>query len=334
VSDRVFIATTGSGLSRASQHADGRWDVEHLLPGSDVRCLAADPLHRDRVYAGTQGQGVLRSDDRGRTWRSVGLAGQTVKAIAASPTRAGVVYAGTKPAGMFISDDGGVSWAELVAFRRIPGRWLWWSPAERPHRAYVQSIALSPTDPARVVVGIEAGATVVSVDGGASWTGHRRGALRDCHTLTFHATQGEWVYAGGGGVGGWGTNAVSRDAGRTWARVGPGLRHAYGWAVAADPLRPEVWYLSAAPDPAHAHGERHAQAAIYRSDGDRWRQLTGGLPQPLAHMPYALCTDRDAPGQIYAGLSNGDIWHSADYGERWAQLPVTLGSIQRAMIML
>jgi hypothetical protein len=76
----------------------------------------------------------------------------------------------------------------------------------------------------------------VSVDDGASWTGHRRGALRDCHTLTFHATHGEWVYAGGGGVGGWGTNAVSRDAGRTWARVGRGLDGAYGWAVAADPL--------------------------------------------------------------------------------------------------
>lgn len=333
MNDRVFIATTGSGLARASQHADGRWEVERLLPGSDVRCLAADPLHRNRVYAGTQGQGVLRSDDRGRTWHQVGLAGQTIKAIAASPTRTGVVYAGTRPAGMFVSDDGGVSWAELIAFRRIPGRWLWWSPAERPHRAYVQSIALSPTDPARVVVGIEAGATVVSVDGGASWTGHRRSALRDCHTLTFHATQGEWVYAGGGGVGAWGTNAVSCDAGRTWARIGLGLSRAYGWAVAADPLRPEVWYLSAAPDPAHAHGERHAHAAIYRSDGDRWRQLTGGLPQPLAHMPYALCTDREAPGQIYAGLSNGDIWHSADYGERWAQLPVTLGSIQRTMIV-
>ena len=333
MTDRVFVATTGSGLARASLHASGRWEVERLLPGSDVRCLAADPLHRDRVYAGTQ-EGVLRSDDRGRTWRQVGLAGQNVKAIAASPTRAGVVYAGTKPAGMFVSDDCGMSWAELVAFRRIPGRWLWWSPAEQPHHAYVQAIGLSPTDPQRVVVGIEAGATVVSVDGGVSWTGHRRGALRDCHMLTFHATQGEWVYAGGGGVGPWGTNAVSRDAGRTWTRVGRGLDRAYGWAVAADPLRPEVWYLSAAPDPAHAHGGHNAQAVIYRSDGERWQQLTGGLPQPLAHMPYALCTDRDAPGHIYAGLSNGALWHSDDYGERWAELPVTLGGIHRSMIVL
>ena len=48
MNDRVFIATTGSGLAHASQHADGRWEVECLLPGSDVRCLATDLLHRDR----------------------------------------------------------------------------------------------------------------------------------------------------------------------------------------------------------------------------------------------------------------------------------------------
>lgn len=334
MSDPIFLATTGSGLALASRNAAGAWEVERLLPGRVVRCLAADPLQRERVYVGTGGQGVLRSDDRGRTWYEAGLAGQTVTALAASPTRAGVVYAGTKPARLFVSADGGARWGELTAFRRIPGRWFWFSPAERPYRAYVQSIALSPTDPERVVVGIEAGATVLSVDGGASWSGHRRGALRDCHMLTFHATQGAWVYAGGGGVGRWGANAVSRDGGQNWARLGHGLDRAYGWAVAADPLRPEVWYLSAAPGPAQAHSQDNAQAAIFRSDGRQWHRLTGGLPQPLNHMPYALCARCDAPGHLYAGLSNGAIWQSADYGEQWAQLPVTLGSIQRSMIVL
>lgn len=334
MNDIAFIATTGGGLARASRGAGGCWAVERLLTGSDVLCLVADPLNRERVYAGTQGQGVLRSDDGGRTWWRAGLVGPTVKAIAASPSRAGVVYAGTKPAGMFVSSDGGASWGELTAFRHIPGRWLWRSPAERPYVAYVQAIALSPDDPGRVVVGIEAGATVLSVDGGQSWTRHQRGALRDCHTLMFHATQGAWAYAGGGGVRGWGTNAVSRDAGQTWARIGRGLDRAYGWAVAADPLRPEVWYLSAAPGPAQAHGDTNARAGIFRNEGTHWQKLSGGLPQPLGHMPYALCTDRNAPGHIYAGLSNGEIWHSADYGEQWAQLPVTLGRVQRSLVML
>jgi photosystem II stability/assembly factor-like uncharacterized protein len=334
MSNTVFIAATGNGLARASRNAAGQWEVERVLSGGDVRCLAVDPLNMERVYAGTQGQGVLRSDDRGQTWRRVGLAGQVVKAIAASPIREAVVYAGTKPAGIFVSYNGGESWAELAAFQRIPGRWLWFSPAERPYIGYVQGIALSPTDPQRIVVGIEAGATVLSSDGGRSWTGHRSGALRDCHTVTFHATQGDWVYASGGGVARWGTSAFSRDAGQTWASIRVGLDRSYGWAVAADPVQPGMWYVSAAPDAFKAHSKSNAQAFIFRNEGTSWRQLAGGLPQPLKHMPYALLTERGAPGQIYAGLSNGDIWQSADYGEQWAQLSFNLGAIERSLVML
>jgi hypothetical protein len=219
----------------------------------------------------------------------------------------------------------------VAAFRRIPWRWLWLSPAERPFIGYVQAIALSPTDPERIVVGVEAGATVLSEDGGATWTGHRRGALRDCHGLAFHACQGDWLYEAGGTGGG---VAMSRDGGRTWARPGEGLDRHYGWAVAADPARPEVWYVSASPGAARAHREANAQAGIYRHDGERWQRLAGGLPQPLSQMPYALITEGGPPGSLYAGLSNGDLWCSHDRGESWRLLPVNLGRIHRALVLL
>src|SRR5688500_11075308 len=181
--DRIFIAATGHGITRSTQDNGGKWQVERLLHGSDVRCLAVDPLNNRRVYCGTQGSGVLRSDDGGRTWKPAGLDGQIVKAISASPLRPGVVYASTKPAHMFVSHDGGDTWAELTGFRRIPWRRLWFSPAETPFIGYVQAIALSPTDPRHIALGIELGATVLSRDGGKSWTRHRKGALRDCHSL-------------------------------------------------------------------------------------------------------------------------------------------------------
>jgi photosystem II stability/assembly factor-like uncharacterized protein len=329
----TFIATTGDGIARATQGRNDEWQVERLLSSTDVRCLAVDPLHYGRVYAGTQDAGVLRSDDAGQTWRPAGLAGQIVKALAVSPTQPGVLFAGTKPAGLFKSEDAGGTWREVRSFRRIPGRWYWFSPAEPPFIGYVQGIALSPTDAGRVAVGIEAGATVLSRDGGESWTGHRPGALRDCHTLTFHARRGEWLYEGGGTWRGRG-QAVSRDGGRSWSSPREGLDYPYGWAVAADPERPAVWYLSAAPSPARAHSGNDAQAGIFRHDGTRWQRLSGGLPQPLASMPYALLTDPVAPGRVYAGLSNGDVWHSPDHGDHWQQLPFNLGAIHRAMIML
>src|SRR5260370_42706587 len=102
---KIFLATTRHGLVRASPCDGGEWALESLLPDQDVRCLVADPLTRHVVYAGTQGQGVLRSCDGGRTWLPAGLAGQVVKALAVSRTQPGTVYAGTKPALLFVSRD-------------------------------------------------------------------------------------------------------------------------------------------------------------------------------------------------------------------------------------
>ncbi len=340
MSHRTFIATTGSGLARATLSpghpppgAEDAWSVEFLLADQDVRCLAADRQPSQVVYAGTQGNGVLRSEDGGHTWQPAGLAGQTVKALAVSPTEPGTIFAGTKPPLMFVSRDGGASWSELAGFRRVPGRALWFSPAEPPYvTAYVQGIGLSPTAPQVIVVGIEFGAVVRSEDGGQTWTGHRQGALRDCHSLTFHATEGDWVYeAGGTGAGA----AHSRDAGRTWRQPREGLDRHYGWAVAADPAQPATWYVSLSPGPGKAHSEANAQAYIFRSvDGSPWHRLGGGLPQPLNHMPYALLTDPQAPGYLYAGLSNGDVWHTTNHGDTWQKLPFNLKGIHRSLVML
>lgn len=329
--NRIFLSTNGSRLARAECAKDSYWSVEFVLKGTDVRCLATDPHHPNVVYAGTQGKGVLRSDDWGKTWQPAGMGGHVVKAVAVSPAEPGLLVAGTRPASVFISRDGGQNWIESVSFRKTR-RWFWFSPAEKPFTAYVQGIALSPTNPNVMVVGIELGSVVRSTDGGKTWQDHRKGALRDCHSIRFHATNGDWVYEGGGtGAGA----AFSRDAGNTWTQVRQGLDRHYGWAAAADPARPDVMYVSVSPGPMKAHSRDNAQAYIFRSmDGSQWEKLGGGLPQPLLHMPYALLTDSDSLGHLYAGLSNGDVWHTPDYGDHWQQLPLNLGDIWTSMVML
>ena len=327
-----LLSTTGRGLRLATRNANGQWAVENLLDGQEITCLASDPVHIGGIYAGTRGQGVLFSRDYGRTWSPAGLSGQTIKAISASRVDPGAVYAGTKPALIYVSHDQGQHWEELASFRKIFSRRFWFSPAESPFSAYVQGIALSPTDQNVVIAGIEAGAVVRSTDGGKTWEDHCKGALRDCHTITYHVSNGAWAYeAGGSGAGA----AISGDGGHTWVQTRAGLDRHYGWACAADPDNPEVWYISASPGPFKAHGDKDAQAFIFRSvSGAPWEKLGGGLPQPLNHMPYALLTDPGAPGHLYAGLSNGDVWFSSDYGNAWEQLPFNLGSIQRMSIMM
>jgi hypothetical protein len=332
MSVHTFIAATGHGLVCAAPTSAGKWEVTVSLTDQDVRCLAADPHNRNVIYIGTQGNGVLRSTDGGMTWNPAGLAGHVVKAIAVSACEPDTVYAGTKPALVFVSRDGGVQWEELSTFRRIFSRRFWFSPAESPFTAYVQGIALSPTDPQVIVIGIEAGAVVQSTDGGKNWQDHRKGALRDCHSIRFHTTNGDWVYEGGGTGSG---AAFSCDAGNTWTQVKQGLDRHYGWAAAADPVRPDVWYASLSLGPMKAHSADNAQAYIFRSmNGGAWEKLSGGLPQPLNFMPYALLTDPNLAGHLYAGLSNGDVWHTTNYGDHWQQLPFNLRGIRTTMIMV
>ncbi len=83
---------------------------------------------------------------RGESWRASGLEGQLIKAIAVSlRARAWCMPDQARRSLRF------KRWRYYVEPHRglseIRGKWFWLSPAEPPFSAYVQSIALSPTDP-------------------------------------------------------------------------------------------------------------------------------------------------------------------------------------------
>lgn len=99
---------------------------------------------------------------------------------------------------------------------------MWRSPASPPFTAYVQALAVSPADPDLVVAGIEFGAVVRSPNGGDTWSNHRRKAIRDCHSLVWHATASECVYEAGAGIRRR-AGARSTDGGETWRKPGDGL---------------------------------------------------------------------------------------------------------------
>lgn len=324
----LLIATTHRGIERA-ERSGGDWRVDSGLTEHDVRCLG---LSADGVaLAGTQGDGVFRSEDGGATWTPSGLQGLIVKSVDFCADDPNVVYAGTKPPTVYRSDDAGQTWRELTSFRDVRGRAMWRQPAERPSTAYVQALAVSPRDPDVVVAGMEAGAVVRTIDGGRSWSNHLKGSCRDCHSLHFHP-DGRHVFEGGGGVMAPGY-AVSPDRGETWERPGDGLDVKYGWAVAADPQDPQRSYVSMSPSPMKAHSESDAEAAIFRRDGDAaWRNLQGGLPQPLDHMPYAFVTHPATAGYLMAGLANGELWETFDHGDSWSKADLALSAVHRVLV--
>ena len=326
----TILAVGNHDITRAHMDTPGDWRVESIRLSARPNTLAADPRNDGIVYAGTQGAGIYRSSDYGETWKLLGLDGQIVKSIAVSPHDPAVIYAGVKPAGLFRSHDGGRTWRELDGFRRIPNRWWWFSPAEPPFRAYVNALATSPTEPDVVLAGIEFGAVVRSDDGGRTWTGHRPGAIRDCHSLSFHVANGLWAYEAGGTGGG---AAVSRDGGLKWEQSRSGLAKHYGVACAADPEQPEVWYVSISSGPGKAYGAS-AEAYLYRVSGGASWQPIGWQDHPMDQMPLVLATVPGSPGHLYAGTTKGRIWHSDDYGDSWRGLPFVVDSSISDMLLL
>jgi len=182
----VLLVTTGHGIARAEVNKIGEWSVSAPLPNKDVRCMVRDPQDERKVFAGTQGEGVLCSYDFGATWQPAGLPGQVVKALAISPHDPGTIFAGVKPAGLHVSQDAGKTWTELAGFQRIPNRWWWFSPAEPPDwRPYVMALTVSPTNPNVILAGIELGGVVRSEDGGLTWSPQSSGTTEGLTSVCF-----------------------------------------------------------------------------------------------------------------------------------------------------
>jgi hypothetical protein len=302
-----LYAATGDAVARLEE-GEGAWTVELSLVGSGAQCLAVDPLDPDRAYCGLREGGVRRTSDGGRTWADCAFPRPGVFSLAVSVAD-GTVYAGTEPSALYRSDDGGESWRELEGLLELPSRPTWRFPP-RPWTSHVRWIAPSPHHADLVLVGIELGGLMRSKDGGSSWQDHRPGAQRDVHQLAWHArVPGRAYEAGGGGA------AFSEDGGDSWQPADEGRDRHYTWSVAADPVDPELWYLSASTGPYAAHGGRDPQARIYRREEGGWRPLTGGLPEPLPAMPYALVA---VPDRLLVGLADGQLWESRDQGDSWS----------------
>lgn len=301
----TLLIATGDALLRLTGG-----EVEPLLERPELQSVAVDPRRPERVVVGTRGAGVWESEDGGATWRDAELPASDVFSVAISPTD-GALYAGCEPSALYVRRAGD-GWRELAALREIPSAPTWSFPP-RPWTSHVRWIAPSPHDAGLLLVGIELGGLMRSTDGGETWADHRPGAQRDVHELAWHPSEAGRAYEAGGGGAAW-----THDGGETWEPADAGRDRHYTWALAVDPAEPDRWFVSAAPGPFEAHGNRPARAALYRWQGEGpWEELDLGLPRPLETMPYALAF---AGGTLVAALSDGRLLASGDAGDTWERL--------------
>jgi photosystem II stability/assembly factor-like uncharacterized protein len=321
-------AVTGDAVARLSLSDGTPGEPATSLEGSGACCIAVDPLDPLRIYVGTFDDGLFASRDGGETWEpaSDGLEDRRVLALAVSRSHrsdgVSAVYAGTEPSNLYRSEDGGRRWQRLPALRELPSEPNWSFPG-RPWTHHVRTIALHPTDPDILLVGIELGGVMRSTDGGASWADHNPQAHSDAHRLLTHPLAPDRVYeAAGQGI------AVSDDRGSSWTHVEEGLDRHYAWAAAVDSADPALWYVAVSRGPFAAHGRGDGEALIMRSIDDGWSPVAGWGESPeLRRMPYALATLPERPGALVAGLRGGAVMLTEDAGESWSRLEIALPDV-------
>lgn len=348
---RLYVAT-GDGIMRADLHPDRNPDIMTAIDGIGAQCVAVDPANPDRVVAGTFDKGAFFSIDGGQRWKRIGdgIPFPRVLSVAISGSDStsdgGAIFAGTEPSNLYRSRDNGASWETFPTLPQLPSAPTWSFPP-RPWTSHVRWIEPHPTDPQLIFAGIELGGVMHSTDGGETWEDRKPGSQHDCHALTIHPVAHDRIYeAAGGGI------AISIDRGTTWHPADTGMDRHYGWGIAVDPVDPDLWYVSAAPGPGHAHNqERHSQAVLYRTrdvgNDARWEPLgvakssdrdndtdssdNAPLHYPNAVMPYALRTIPGWKNGLIAGMRDGEILLSDDAGDSFQRLPVRLpGIIQLA----
>lgn len=70
-----------------------------------------------------------------------------------------------------------------------------------------------------------------------------------------------------------------------------------------------------------------------KASGAGWQPIVW-RPHALTETPTALTTVPGESGHLYAGLKNGDVWHTDDHGDSWTKLPFSFEGIWFSPLVL
>jgi photosystem II stability/assembly factor-like uncharacterized protein len=111
------LVRVGGVLSRSTDQGQ-TWvplPIPDALKPERLIQVATSSAAPSSLYAAGPGAGVVRSDDRGQTWRQIGsgLPSDQIGAFAVHSFRPDTVYAWIDGQGVFRSEDGGAHWQKM-----------------------------------------------------------------------------------------------------------------------------------------------------------------------------------------------------------------------------
>ena len=266
--------------------------------GGDVRSLVVHPQEPNVFFLGTSDGQIYVSKNSGGNWSKLipGLKRRhvVVDNLAFAPSDPHTLYAATwelnnDKGWLLRSRDSGQSWEEISLGR---------------FRSAIRAIAIAPSDPQTIALGISEG-VIVSRDGGQSWDRITRGyrSLYHAESLAFDPVHAETLY-----VGTWRLGWKTTNLGKKWNAIHEGMIFDSDmFSVLVNPDNPQVLYASAC-------------TGVYRSGngGLKWTKLKNGLPTE-ARRTRTLHLDPSDPNTIYAGTTLG-LFVSHNGGTSWQKL--------------
>lgn len=253
-----------------------------VLRTDDLHALALSPDNPNTVFFGHH-NGIMRSDDGGRTWHPVvALRNFDAMGIAVSHADPKHIYV-TGHDVFQVSMDGGATWQPAIA--NLPG-------------TDIHALAMSPTDPNHLYAFVVGVGAFESVDGGRTWQRLPGQLPPDVMAL---AASTDALFAGSLRSG----LLRSSDGGKSWEPATSGLDTTYLMALAAPPTAPSTVYAG-------------TDTGLFRStdSGTTWSKL----PFPGQNV-VSLAVSRSDPDVLMAveraGQREGRVYRSEDGGMTW-----------------
>jgi photosystem II stability/assembly factor-like uncharacterized protein len=329
----LFRVHTGAAAGPA--RIDGPW-----LAGYSVLHVVDSPLDPRHLLAAADhavwGSHIYCSRDGGEHWSSLDAVpqhppqrhAQSLKSIwhLAWTPDGRRLHAGIDPAGLFVSDDEGATWRDVPALNDHPTRRAW-----EPSRGLfaLHSICIDRQDPAHLVVAVSAGGVYRTTDAGATWQPANGGvraenlperypeAGHNVHRVVMHPRDGDRLYRQC-----YNGTYRSDDGGASWLEITANLPSDFGYAIACDPVDPDVVY-QVPESSSHLRAAVDGRLRVFRSadGGGHWESASGGLPQQHAYVTVlreAMATDPAVSGRLALGTSSGHVFITADHGGHWA----------------
>jgi photosystem II stability/assembly factor-like uncharacterized protein len=328
--NRLYASQTSGWFGQIIQRSsDGgkTWEQPGTKPGEPTQTPDGMPMGESNkfVYDTSPGSGKPLTthqwyDGTQHPWEF-----KRVWHLEPSLTDPDTVYAGVEDAAIFRTTDGGKTWHELAGLRGH-GTGPKWAPGAGG--MCLHTILLDPKNSKRIFVAISSAGAFRSDDGGTSWKPINRGLtslyipdphaeIGHCvHRIAMHRSRPNTLFMQKH----WDVMR-SDDAGDNWREVSGNLPTDFGFVIDVHANEPEtVYVVPIKSDAEHIPLDGKLRVFRSRTGGNEWEPLTNGLPQRDCYVNVlrdSMAVDSLDPCGVYFGTTGGQVYASADSGDKW-----------------